>query len=111
MKIQQKKYNIGIVLCIIILLLCPIFLCKSNTQEEKEPQTNNTAEPDQEYWDFSVTLTSKGIPYAKVNAGHSSRYLSENNVYLDEDVKIDFFDDNGIHYSGWKCEKVLKSGL
>jgi len=95
------------VICILLLLLSSAFLCKSNTQEDKELPSETTRVPDQEYWDFSVTLTSKGIPYAKVNAGHSTRYFSENNVYLDENVKVDFFDDNGIHTSHLTADKAL----
>ena len=90
---------------IIPLLFLSLVFCRSNTPEEKTPSSKKDKEPDQEYWGFEYTLSKKGIIYAKVVAGHSSRYLSENNVYLDEDIKVDFFDDNGKHTSLLTAEK------
>ncbi|RKY86819.1 LPS export ABC transporter periplasmic protein LptC, partial [candidate division KSB1 bacterium] len=88
-------------------ILLVIVFCKSNSPEDKLPDINKRREPDQEYWDFTITLSSRGIPYAKVVAGHSSRYVAENYFYLDQKVKVDFFDDNGNHSSILTAEKGI----
>jgi len=79
--------------------------CQSDESEQKVSVPGKDKEPDQEYWDFKFTLSSKGIPYAEVIAGHSSRYLSENNIYLDENIRVDFFDDEGKHTSVLTAEE------
>ncbi|MBT3618080.1 MAG: LPS export ABC transporter periplasmic protein LptC [Candidatus Marinimicrobia bacterium] len=55
--------------------------------------------PDQESWGVTITLTDEGLRRAVVKSGHLQKFHDRQFINLDQNVDIDFFDDNENHTS------------
>ena len=52
--------------------------------------------PDQESWNVEITLTDEGVMRALVKAGHLEKYNEKNYIFLNQNVDVDFFDEQEI---------------
>ena len=59
--------------------------------------------PDQESWDVEITLTDEGVMRALVKAGHLEKFNERNYVFLDNNVDVDFFDEEDMNYTNLKA--------
>lgn len=83
----------------IVILL--VISC-SSVQEDNPIPGDEKQYPDQESWNAVITLTKEGIKRALVNAGHLTKNNDEARIVLDEDVDVDFFDENQRYLSHLK---------
>jgi LPS export ABC transporter protein LptC len=74
----------------------------SNVQEDNPTPGEEKQYPDQESWNAVITLTKEGIKRALVNAGHLTKNNNEAQIVLDENVDVDFFDENQRYLSHLK---------
>ena len=58
--------------------------------------------PDQESWNVEITLTDEGVMRALVKAGHLEKYNEKNYIFLNQNVDVDFFDEQEIHTTNLK---------
>lgn len=86
--------NILVWLIVIILVIS----C-SSVQEDNPIPGEEKQYPDQESWNAVITLTKEGIKRALVNAGHLTKSNDEAQIVLDENVDVDFFDENQRYLS------------
>lgn len=84
-----------ILLIFIILLMCGCIT------EEKEPSVPNTTEnyPDQESWDATILITKEAHTIGHLKAGKIEKYSKKNITLLKENIKIDFYNNEGQHTS------------
>ncbi len=82
----------------IIIIFTVLFLgCK---EQEVYDNVNRIVDgPDQESFDAEIILTKEGKPMAKVWTKHLLAYDKRKEIYLQDSVKVDFFDKNGKHNS------------
>lgn len=74
----------------------------SNVQEDSSTPGEEKQYPDQESWNAEITLTKEGLKRALVNAGHLTKNNNEAQIVLDENVDVDFFDENQRYLSHLK---------
>jgi len=55
--------------------------------------------PDQESWNSTILFSDSGITKGILKAGHAIVFNNQNRTYLCDSVRVDFFDDKGIHTS------------
>ena len=83
-----------IALCCLLLVAC---------EEKIKPSVANTSVgqdvPTQESWNSHITFTDSGRVTAIVNAGHIAVFENTRYTLLDEDVRIDFFNEEQQHTS------------
>ena len=86
---KAKHYIVLIWLSVLILLLC--------RQRDTSDVINSSPQesPDQEMWDFKVTMSDKGYLDAILIAGHMSRFEKKSLALFDQGVKIDFYNIDG----------------
>ncbi len=89
---------------IFILISVVIFTCSS--VEEKPDETSENQYPDQESWNTEIILTKNGQKRATVLAGHLTKSNDEAIVVLDEQVNVDFFNEEQVHLSHLKSIKA-----
>ena len=55
--------------------------------------------PDQESWGVEIMLSNQGEIRAVVQSGHLEKYHEKNFIMLDNNVKVDFYDNQENHTS------------
>tara|TARA_B000000557_G_scaffold264782_1_gene271756 strand:+ start:481 stop:1005 length:525 start_codon:yes stop_codon:yes gene_type:complete len=81
----------------LILLLCFLLACSTEQNHSIIPSREGL--PDQESWGVNIILTDEGITRAKVQSGHLEKYNEKEFILLDNNVTVDFFDENETHTS------------
>ncbi len=61
--------------------------------------------PDQEGWNSTVTSTQNGVVTAVIEYGHMQRFNKNKIVEFDQNIVVDFFDEQGNHTSQLTSEK------
>jgi LPS export ABC transporter protein LptC len=87
-----------------IIILVAILTCSS--VEEKPEEIVETQYPDQESWNTEIILTKNGQRRAVVLAGHLTKSNDESIVVLDEEVDVDFFNEEQAHLSHLKSRQA-----
>ncbi|MBD3289540.1 LPS export ABC transporter periplasmic protein LptC [candidate division KSB1 bacterium] len=72
--------------------------CQNNV-ENKITQTPENELPDQETWNSTLIATSEGTTSAIIEFGHMERYNEQQLILFDQNIEVDFFDDQGNHTS------------
>ncbi len=83
---------------LLIILLTWSFNCTTFETEESE-KTKIEDFPDQESWNARMYFTKDGKRKAVLNAGYIAKYSKKSITLLKEDVKVDFYDNEGNHKS------------
>ncbi len=79
-----------------IIILLFVFSCTKIPQEKKE---NNVAVPDQESWNSTTFISTKGMKKARIFSGHLLKYENSGDIFLGDSVNVDFFNKQGKHVS------------
>ncbi|MEA3499736.1 MAG: LPS export ABC transporter periplasmic protein LptC [Candidatus Marinimicrobia bacterium] len=79
-----------------IIILLFVFSCTKISQEKEE---NNVVVSDQESWNSTTFISTKGIKKAKIFSGHLLKYESSGNILLGDSVNVDFYNKQGKHVS------------
>jgi LPS export ABC transporter protein LptC len=61
--------------------------------------------PSQESWNSIITFSDSGKTKAILWAGHLQKYDEKRETFMDQNVKVDFYDPNEIHTSTLKSKK------
>lgn len=88
-------------ICILFLLL--VLSC---TQETREALPFRQGMPDQESWGVTIILTDQGTKRAEVKSGHLEKYHEKEFIMLDENVRVDFYDNTERHTSVLTAKKA-----
>jgi LPS export ABC transporter protein LptC len=72
--------------------------CTGSTEEDL-PETQPGDFPDQESWNASIIITREGRTVGLLEATHIQKYSSKNLTYIDDGLKVDFFNEEGEHTS------------
>ena len=73
--------------------LVVILLINCSTLEKAEYGNTRSGYPDQESWGVTITLTDEGVMRALVKSGHLEKFNDRQYILLDNNVDVDFFDD------------------
>ena len=84
---------------LIVLLVTGLFLWSCSQESQKNVQTATGEFPDQESWNATVLITREGKTVGVLKAGHVMKFTKKNMTLLDENIQVDFFDENGNHKS------------
>lgn len=85
------------VLIIAILFVLSLSAC---TKLEDEQVIEDTTEyPDQESWNARMFFTKDEMNRAILDAGYVAKYYERKTTELDSGVKVDFYDEFGVHKS------------
>ena len=91
-----------------VVVICSLLIAHSSLlflgcEEKIKPSVANTSVgqdvPTQESWNSHITFTDSGRVTAIVNAGHIAVFENTRYTLLDEDVRIDFFNEEQQHTS------------
>jgi len=80
-----------------------LFSCGANEEELLESRLSL---PDQESWGVKILLTKEGDLRAQIVSGHLEKYNEKEFILLENDVKVDFFDNNENHSSVITSDKA-----
>lgn len=80
------------------LLIILMFVACSDDQQ-KTVQTSPGEFPDQESWNATVLITKEGKTVGVLKAGHVQKFSKKNITLLDENIQVDFYDEEGNHKS------------
>ena len=85
----------------LIFIGAVLALLVSCQREEQGPvaETSEKEAPTQESWDSTVVLSVRGQNRAKVWAGHILKFEESRMIKMDENIRVDFFDDDGARVS------------
>jgi len=86
----------GIVFFIVALLL--LAQCTSQPQKA-ETVAAKTEYPDQESWQTTIYITREGKTIGCLQAGHVRKYSKKKITLLDQNITVDFFNEEGKHTS------------
>ena len=87
------NYNLKYFILFGLLIL---FSC-AKIPQEKEGTSFIT--PDQESWNSTTSISSKGIKKAIIFSGHLLKYESSGDILLGDSVNVDFYNKQGEHIS------------
>ena len=84
-----------------ILFIFIVILMFGCITEDKESSVPNTVEdyPDQESWDATILITKEAHTIGHLKAGKIEKYSKRNITLLKENIKIDFYNNEGQHSS------------
>jgi len=83
---------------ILVVSLIFIFLITMGCSDLKDSETaeDDTVEyPDSESWNAQMSFTKDGKRKAVLNAGHVAKYTKKKETVLKENIRVDFFDEDG----------------
>lgn len=85
----------------LIALLLGVFILTACNSEKKDTAEPSALEnfPDQESWETTIIITRDGERVGHVQAGHVRKYSKKGVTLLDEEIQVDFYDQNGRHTS------------
>ncbi len=75
-----------------------IWACSQETPQ-KGQLTESGELPDQESWNATVLITKEGKTVGVLKAGHVQKFSKKNMTVLDENIRVDFYDEQGNHKS------------
>ncbi len=94
------KKNLIILTAVIIILGC---------EEKVKPSVlsgvSGNQLPAQESWNSTITFTDSGVVKAIVRAKHIYSFDDSKVTFLENDVKVDFYDDEGKHTTVLTADK------
>lgn len=77
-----------------------LYLCGCQVGEQQTmSETTGKEAPDQELWKSTVVLSVRGQNRAKVWAGHIQKFAESHTIKMDDNIKVDFYNENGDHVS------------
>lgn len=83
-----------------LFIFIPMILFNHCTSERVKPAIDTSIKvgelPSQESWNSLITFSDSGHVKAIMNAGHLRVYEDSKETLLDENIKIDFYDENEI---------------
>jgi len=84
----------------VIIAIALLILCGCETTPEEEFIEVNTAEyPDQESWDASIIITKDGRTVGLLEAAHIKKFSKKKLTYIEDGLKVDFYNEKGEHTS------------
>lgn len=84
-------------LVIIVTAALIIVGCEEKVKPSVLSGVSGNQLPSQESWNSTITFTDSGIVKAIVRAKHIYSFDNSRETFLENDVKVDFFDDEGKH--------------
>ncbi len=78
-------------------ILVILFGCEEKLKPTVVPVSGSL--PDQESWNSTIQFSDSGITKGILKAGHAVVFNNQNKTYLGDSVRVDFFDDRGLHTS------------
>lgn len=88
---------------LIILFLVSLFLFQFCSSKRVKPSINVNLEigemPSQESWNSTITFSDSGKTKAILWAGHLKKFDEKRETFMDENIKVDFYDQNEIQTS------------
>lgn len=98
---------------LLVTILC--LLIFSGCEEKIKPSVTSTKlignPPSQESWNSRITFTQSGKLVAVVTAGHLSVYDDRKQTYLDEKIRVDFYDENAKRTTVLTAEQGIVNDL
>jgi LPS export ABC transporter protein LptC len=93
---------------LLLFAFCFIF---SSCEEKLKPTVRTDIKsdevPTQESWNNIITFSEAGITTATLRTGHSRYFSNKAEYFLDDGVKVDFFDKFGKHTSILTSERAV----
>ena len=86
---------------LVVILPLTLALC-AGREERTKPAVTPLAHqslPSQESWNSTVVFTDSAQVKAVLWSGHISMYSAEHVTMLDDSVRVDFYDEHGVHTS------------
>jgi LPS export ABC transporter protein LptC len=92
----------------LIFLIIFTSACSTQHEDENTPAVQ-TDFPDQESWNATILITKDGKIVGHLKAGHIEKYEKKQITLMDENIKVDFYNNEGVHTSVLTSEggKVL----
>lgn len=84
----------SLVLAVVILFQ---FCSTKRVKPSVESDTKIREIPSQESWNSVITFTDSGKTKAILWAGHLRKYDEKRETFLDQNIKVDFFDQKEVH--------------
>ncbi len=90
----------------ILTVLILFQFCSSKRVKPSVDGNINVEElPSQESWNSIITFSDSGITSAILYAGHLKKYDDKRETYLDQNIKVDFFDQQEVHTTTLTSQK------
>jgi LPS export ABC transporter protein LptC len=82
-----------------LLIVISFFGCEEKIKPSVSNLYYSRNYPTQESWDSKIILTQGGKLAAIINAGHIAVFEDKRETYLDDNIKVEFFNDQAIRTS------------
>jgi len=92
---------------LLVLPVIFIYLVGCSKMTDEQVSGPEKQYPDQESWSSQITLTKDGQKRALVDAGHLTKYNNMAYISMDENVEIDFFNNEERHLSHLKSKTAI----
>jgi LPS export ABC transporter protein LptC len=77
-----------------------LFLIACSSAPEEDPTEISTEEyPDQESWNSTIIITKEGQTIGILEAAYIKKFTQKNLTYIEDGLKVDFFNTEGNHTS------------
>lgn len=86
----MKIIRLIVLVGLLTLMACTQFESGDNSQYVQEDSS-----PDQESWNAEMSFTKQGKRRAVLHAGYVAKYSKQEITLLKENVRVDFYDDEG----------------
>lgn len=83
---------------IFLLFIITIAGCTTTPEEEISENTDGSY-PDQESWDATIIISKEGRTIGLLEAKHIKKFTNRNMTYIEDGLKVDFFNAEGEHTS------------
>lgn len=84
---------------ILLLGLLIVFSACTDFTAQENVESDTSEYPDQESWNATMYFTRDGLKRAILNAGYIAKYSNKKLTLLQQGVKVDFYDEKGVHSS------------
>ena len=81
----------------ILLFVILLFACSGEQQQKNATAQKQTEYPDQESWDATIIITREGKTVGHLKAGHVQKFSKKQITLMDENILVDFFNEQGQH--------------
>ena len=79
---------------VLIIIIAIAFGC-TNLEDNDSADVTQTDYPDSESWNAQMSFTKHGKRRAVLTAGYVAKYTKQQITVLKQDIRVDFFDDEG----------------
>jgi LPS export ABC transporter protein LptC len=81
-----------------LALITLLFSC-SGTTENGTTEITDEEYPDQESWNATIIITREGETVGYLEANHIKKFSKKNLTYIEDGLKVDFYNQDGEHTS------------